>query len=200
LPPGSWTDCEQPGEVPDGAEVVLGLDGSFSQDCTALVVCSVSPRPHVGVVGLWRAPEADPEWRVPILQVEERVREACRRWKVRECVADPFRWQRSLEVLAGQGIPVAEFPQSAARMSPATTALREAVINVQVTHSGDVDLAEHFANARLRDDARGVRITKQSKHSGRRIDLAVAAVMAHSRASFYAHAAPRRRSRMVVLR
>jgi phage terminase large subunit-like protein len=200
VPPGSWEACAQPGEVPDGAEVVLGLDGSFSQDCTALVVCSISPRPHVGVVGLWQAPDADPEWRVPILDVEAAVVAACKRWKVREVCADPFRWQRSLEVLAAQSIPVAEFPQSQARMSPATTALREAVINVQVTHSGDAVLAEHVGNARLRDDARGVRITKASRHSRRRIDLGVAAVMAHARASFYAHAAPRRRSRMVVLR
>ena len=199
LPPGAWAACAEVGPVSDGADVVLALDGSFSQDCTALVVCTISPRPHVDVAGLWLAPEADPEWRVPILEVEAAVAAACKRWRVREVCADPFRWQRSLEVLAAQGLPVAEFPQSQQRMSPATTGLREAVINHQVTHSGNADLAAHVTNARLRDDARGVRITKPSKHSRRRIDLAVAAVMAHARATHYAHA-PARRSRRLVLR
>ncbi len=186
--------------MPDGSEVVLALDGSFSQDATAVALCTISPRPHVAVVGLWQAPDGDPDWRAPLLEVEQTIRDACLRWQVREVAADPFRWQRSLEVLSGQGLPVAEFPQSAARMSPATTAFREAVINRQITHSGDADLAEHVANARLRDDARGVRISKMSKFSRRRIDLAVAAVMAHSRAAHFAHAAPRRRSRGLVLR
>ena len=38
-----------------------------------------------------------------------------------------------------------------------------------------------------RTDSRGTRITKDSKHSTRRIDLAVAAVMAHARAAELAH-------------
>jgi phage terminase large subunit-like protein len=67
-------------------------------------------------------------------------------------------------------------------MTPATTGLYEAVVNGSVTHSGDQRLARHVANAVLRVDTRGSRLVKESKHSKRRIDLAVAAVMAHSRA------------------
>jgi phage terminase large subunit-like protein len=199
LPPGAWAACEDAHGIPDGADVVLALDGSFNQDTTALVVCTVSPRPHLAVAGLWSAPEGDGDWRVPVLAVEEAIREACRRWSVREVCADPFRWQRSLEVLAAERLPVVEFPQTAARMSPATTALREAVINRQVTHDGNADLAAHVANAVLRDDARGVRITKASKHSRRRIDLAVASVMAHSRATHYG-LRPKPRRKVVTFR
>ncbi len=95
-------------------------------------------------------------------------------------LADPFRWQRSLQVLADDGLPVMEFPQSPARMTPATTALYEAVANRTVTHSGDPRLARHVANATVRTDSRGTRISKDHKHSARRIDLAVCAIMAHS--------------------
>jgi phage terminase large subunit-like protein len=58
----------------------------------------------------------------------------------------------------------------------------EAVVEGTITHSGDRRLSKHVANAVLRTDSRGARIVKESKHSKRRIDLAVAAVMAHSRA------------------
>ena len=68
-------------------------------------------------------------------------------------------------------------------MTPATTGLFEAVVNGQVTHSGDPRLARHIGNCTLKEDARGTRLTKDRKHSTRRIDLAVATVMAHARAT-----------------
>lgn len=66
-------------------------------------------------------------------------------------------------------------------MTPATVGLYEAVVNRLVTHSGDPRLARHMAHAVVKVDARGTRLVK-SKAPGRRIDLAVAAVMAHDRA------------------
>jgi phage terminase large subunit-like protein len=49
-----------------------------------------------------------------------------------------------------------------------------------VTHPGDPRRARHIANATVRTDNRGTRIYKEHKHSIRRIDLAVCAIMAHS--------------------
>jgi hypothetical protein len=40
-------------------------------------------------------------------------------------------------------------------MTPATTALYEAVVNRQVTHDGDKRLARHVSNAVLKADSRG---------------------------------------------
>ncbi|MGZ4576893.1 MAG: terminase TerL endonuclease subunit, partial [Mycobacterium sp.] len=115
------------------------------------------------------------------VDVEAELREICRRFYVREIVADPFRWQRSLQILGEENLPVVEFPQSPARMTPATQRFFEAVMNRQLTHSGDARLARHIDAAVLKVDARGQRITKESKHSARRIDLAIAAVMAFDR-------------------
>jgi phage terminase large subunit-like protein len=182
LPDGAWGACAVPGrEIPDGADVVLALDGSFSQDCTALVAVSVDDVPHVVVVALWESTGED--YRVPVADVEEEVRRACRRWQVREIVCDPFRWTRTMQALEAEGLPVVEFPQSPARMTPATTRLYEAIVNNAVTHSGDGRLARHVGNCVLRVDSRGSRLAKEHKHSTRRIDLAVAAVMAHARAA-----------------
>ncbi len=98
-------------------------------------------------------------------------------------MCDPFRWARTLQELAEEGLPMIEYPQSPQRMTPATQRFYEAVVNRQLTHSGDPRLGRHMDAAVLKVDARGQRITKESKHSARRIDLAIAAVMAFDGAS-----------------
>jgi phage terminase large subunit-like protein len=183
LPPGAWPACADPTRsIPDGADVVLGFDGSFSGDCTALVAVTVEERPHVELVALWEPAGGQ----VPVVDVEAAIRAACRRWRVLEVAADPFRWARSLQLLDGEGLPVGEYPQSPARMQPATARFYEAVVNGGLTHSGDPRLARHVGNAVLREDARGARLAKERRDSPRRIDAAVAAVMAHDRAAVLA--------------
>jgi phage terminase large subunit-like protein len=178
LPEGTWAACEDPRPIPPTTDVVLGVDGSFSGDATAVVAVTVGELPHVAVVECWEAPEGAPDWRVPILEVEQAIRDACRRYQVRAIVFDPFRWARTMQILEGEGLPVLEYPQSPGRMVPATTRFYEAVVNQALTHSGDPRLARHVANCVIRTDPRGVRLAKEHKHSKRRIDLAVAAVMA----------------------
>lgn len=51
-----------------------------------------------------------------------------------------------------------------------------------MTHSGDPVLTRHVSNAVLKSDARGVRIHKETKSSPRKIDAAVASIMALERA------------------
>lgn len=183
LPSGAWDACAKPGPIPDGAEVILGFDGSFAHDSTALVAVSVPGEgelPHVDVVECWeRPPGAGQEWRVPILEVEDTIRRACRRWQVRWIACDPFRWARTYQILEDEGLPVLEFPQSPQRMVPATQRFYEAVVNQQLTHSGDPRLARHIENCTVYTDSRGSRLRKDARNSPRKIDLAVAAVMAH---------------------
>jgi phage terminase large subunit-like protein len=178
----AWASCSEVNiTIPDGSEVVLAFDGSYNGDTTALVVVAIGEVPHVDVVECWERPDDAPAgWTVPILPVEDAIRAACQRWQVRSIVADPYRWARSLELLLDEGLPVEEFPQTSSRMSPATTRFYEATMNRTITHSGDSRLARHIGNAVVREDSRGVRLSKVHKHSTRRIDLAVAAVMGHS--------------------
>ncbi len=184
LPAGAWDACHLDRDIPNGADVVLAFDGSFSNDSTALVAVADGPIPHLDVVACWERPVASGnEWRVPIAQVEDAIREACRRWQVREIVCDPFRWARTYQVLEDEGLPVVEFPQSPARMVPATQRFYEAVINRGLTHAGDPRLARHLSNCVLKVDQRGSRLAKDARNSPRKIDLAVAAVMALDRAS-----------------
>ncbi|MFF1597683.1 terminase large subunit domain-containing protein [Streptomyces mirabilis] len=196
LPAGAWDECATPElAIADGAEVILGFDGSFNNDSTALVVVTCpqgeDEKPYVDVVAAWEKPtDAGNEWAVPIFDVEDEIRKACRRWQVREIVCDPFRWARTYQVLEDEGLPVVEFPQSPARMIPATQRFYEAVLNKTVEHSGDARLARHLSNCVLRTDSRGSRLSKDAKHSPRKIDLAVSAVMALERACQEPEVAP----------
>jgi phage terminase large subunit-like protein len=186
LPHGVWASLATDVPVPDGAEVVVALDGSFNGDATALVVASVGSTPHFDVVDVWEAPAGDDAYRVPVVDVEDAIRSACRRWQVVEVVADPFRWTRTLQVLEAEGLPVVEFPWSPARVTAATADFYRACTDGEVTHSGDRRLARHVENAVVVEDARGARLAKERRHSARRIDCAAAALMAHSRATWRA--------------
>jgi phage terminase large subunit-like protein len=157
----------------------LAFDGSFNGDTSVITMATVDQRPHIDLVELW---EPSQMRQVPVVDVEQAIRQACRRWRVLEIAADPFRWARSLRSWTARGCR-SWVPAVPGRMTPATARFYEAVVNGQLTHSGDSRLARHVGNAVLREDARGARLAKERKDSPRRIDAAVAAVMAHDRAA-----------------
>lgn len=188
MPMDAWDDCvREEYKIPKGDQVVLGFDGSFDEDATAVVAVSIGDDPHVQVVRVWERPEGDRAWRVPIEDVEEEMRLACKFWYVRELTADPYRWERSLQILQGERVAreVTEFPQRPARMIPATTRFFEAVVNKTLTQDGNPILRRHVSNAVLKVTSQGGHLTKDAKTSPRKIDSAVAAVMAYDRAASY---------------
>jgi len=187
LPAGVWDGLSTGQGIPDRAEVVVALDGSFSDDTTALLAATVSTEPHFAPIRVWQRPPGDESYRVPVAEVEQEIREACRRWQVVEIVADPFRWTRTMQALEAEKLPVVEFPHSPSRLTAATGDLYSAAVNGKLTHSGDRQLAEHVAAAVITEDARGIRLSKASRsRAARKIDLAACLVMAHSRATWRA--------------
>lgn len=187
-----------PEGIPARSRVVLAVDGSYSGDTTAIVAVSVSPTPRAQVVRVWNpADEADENFRVPIAEVEAEVRAACKRWKVEEIAFDPYRFARTMQALAAERLPVIEFPQSAARMTPATVGAWEAINNRAVEIADDEILRQHLLNCRVTEDRRGTRVRKTNKDSADKIDAAVCFIMALSRATYLTNK-PARRGRMLV--
>jgi len=196
LPPGVWESLSTGEPVPDGMDVVIALDGSFSDDTTALLVATVSTEPHVDKLRVWERPPGDDAWRVPVAEVEDEIRASCRKWNVLEIVADPFRWTRTLQVLESERLPILEFPHSPSRLTAATGDLYSAANNGKLTHSGDSTLAAHIGAAVIVEDARGIRLAKTSRsRKARKIDLAACLVMAHSRATWRATRNTRKKAR-----
>jgi phage terminase large subunit-like protein len=161
---------------------VLFVDGSWNGDSTGIVGCTTDR--HLFVVGSWEAPPNDMHWRVPIAEVEETIRVEAKRLGARCVVFDPYRWQRTMQVLEDEGLPIVEFPtNSVARMAPAWKRFYDAVLDEALTHDGDPRLARHIENMRLKIDAQGVRPVKEHKSSSRHIDLGICAVGAFSQAA-----------------
>lgn len=186
LPAGVWDGLSTGEPVPDGAEVVISLDGSFSDDTTALLIATVSTEPHFDTLAVWEN-DGTEGYRVPIADVEQKIRDACRTWKVVEIIYDPFRFTRTGQALEAEGLPIVEFPHSPSRLTAATTDLYSAAVNGKLTHSGDPKLAAHIGAAVIVEDSRGMRLSKASRsRTARKIDLAACLVMAHSRATWRA--------------
>ena len=102
---------------------------------------------------------------------------------MQESLYDPPGWAREADAWADTfGDVVVSYPTSTrSRMAAACSRFYSAV-GRQLAHDGDARLARHLANAVLRETAQGAYITKDGPNSPRKIDAAIAAVVAHDSA------------------
>ena len=168
-----------------GEDCIIGFDGSFSGDTTAIVGWFLGgDKPHVRVLGVWELPEVDPDpmWHVNVAEVEQTIIDSCRNMGVNvlEVVFDPSRWQRTMMILEEEGLPIISYPNTAERMVPATQRFYEAVVNQSFTHDGDEVLNRHIANCVTKTSSRGIMVAKSTNK--KKIDTAVAAIFSYDRA------------------
>ena len=196
LPAGVWDSLNTGEQIPDGTEVVVALDGTFSDDTTALLLATVSAR-----TALRRARRLGATDRGRVLSRAGRRGRAGdpRRLPTlagRRDHRGPVPLDPHGQALEAERLPVVEFPHSPSRLTAATTDLYCAAINGRMTHSGDPRLAAHVAAAVISEDARGMRLAKASRsRNARKIDLAACLVMAHSRATWRATRRTRKKTR-----
>lgn len=184
LPSGAWESCLELVDLTEETEICLGFDGSFSNDSTVVVAATTGEKPHVFLIKAWEKPPHIKDWRVDIYDVENTIRDACKRFKVREVVCDPFLWSRTIQTLGDEGLPMVEYSSgSPARMVPACKKFYDMVTQNRLTQDGNQILARHLYNAVLKIDQKGPRITKEHRSSPRKIDAAVAAIIAVDRAT-----------------
>ena len=182
LPQGKFESLASDRRFEKGERIVLGYDGAWIGDSTALVGCSVDEPRHLELIALWEKPDDQHAqgWRTPIHEVKQAIYDAFDKYSVVLMAADPFRFEESLQNLSEEGYPILEFPtNSVQRMTQATQALYDAITDETITHSGQAAMNRHFSNAILREDARGARITKDRRGSTKKIDIAVAAMIAY---------------------
>jgi len=185
LPNNAWESRLVKKEIDKDVPVILGFDGSFSGDASVIVGVTIEEVPHVFLVEAWeKQPEDTDDWRVDSLEVENSIIEACSRMNVKEIACDPFRWQRTMQVLQDAGLPIVEWPStSASRMIPACSKFYDAVVSEKLTNDGNPLLTRHISNAVVKVDRLGPRIVKEHRGSPRKIDGAVASIIAFDRAT-----------------
>ena len=175
-----------------GTKVCLGFDGSASGDSTALVGCTLDG--HLFVVAAWEAPADDQRWRVPRGEVSAMIDSAFEQWDVIELAADPWGWRSELEEWEARHKNVVQWNTAhAQRMAPATDRMYSAIMDETLTFDGDPRLVEHVNNCVPKATALGDLVHKDKRNSTRKIDLAVAAIVAFDRAAWHVANPPKRR-------
>jgi phage terminase large subunit-like protein len=189
LPSGLWETLETKRELDPDAEYILGFDGSFNNDCTVIVGCQIprdeDEKPYLFLVKAWeKQPQDTDDWRVDTLDVESTIMNFIQNHpKTLEVACDPFRWQRTMAVLQDTGINIVEWPTtSVRRMVPACQKFYTQVTENRLEHDGDPFMTRHLSNAAVKTDNYGPRIVKEHRSSSKKIDAAVAAIIALDRA------------------
>jgi phage terminase large subunit-like protein len=111
-----------------------------------------------------------------VLECAEQVRELAETFSIAEVAFDPWRFEAPGLELAERGIPVVAFPQSHARMGPASERLHAAIVDGRLCHLDSTDLNAHVRAAIARDTPRGWRIDTMKSRDN--IDACVALAMA----------------------
>ncbi|MFD7101923.1 terminase [Streptomyces celluloflavus] len=193
-----WAGCAAPEEVvADGDPIVLGFDGSRRRnrgvtDATALVGCRVSDG-HLVEIRVWEQPDgpAGDGWEVPVAEVLAEVETTFRRRNIVGMYADPAKWEShvasweakygpQLQVKSSHTHPIEWWMTGgrALQIVRATRALHDAVTDRELTHDGSSALTRHMLNARRAESRAGIQIRKEHPDSPRKIDAAVASILA----------------------
>lgn len=194
LPFGVWDKRAVHRELVPGERVVLGFDGSASGDSTALIACTLDG--FITPINVWHNPK-ELGWRVPRGEVTAAVDTAFATFDVVELAADPWGWRSELEDWSkrhGERKVVEYNTGFRNRMGPATDRLYAAVMDGSMSHDGDKTLSLHVAQTVAVQTAIGAIVSKDKRNSPRKIDAAVAAIVAWDRAAWHT----RKPSRKVV--
>jgi phage terminase large subunit-like protein len=192
IAPREWSGCEaQSDRLAEGDLVTLGFDGSVRDDATALVACRVSDG-LLELLGCWEKPEgpAGEHWQVDREAVDAAVWRAFDTFDVCGMYADPAQWQDYLDrwtnefgdqarVKATQQRPFEFWCNRVTIVVHALERFFDAVLAHELKHSGNPTLTRHVLNARRRDGRVGITIAKEHPGSPRKIDAAMAAVLAY---------------------
>lgn len=191
---GAWLDLREwkarlSGREVDGP-VVLGFDGSYKRDSTALIGCTLDG--HLFVVKVWERPVgADEHWRIPRREVNAVVERAMEDYEVVELACDPPGWNPEIDAWedAYGDVVVRYETNQPKRMAPAVNRFETAVSEQALTHDGNATLTKHIANCLVEDRPSG-KVLSKPQGGKKKIDAGVAAVVAYDRASWHATQKP----------
>jgi hypothetical protein len=184
LDPALWDERLVTDAPPrDGDAITIGFDGSLRDDSTALIACRVEDG-FLWTLGVWEAPQGDAArfWEVPVVEVDACLAEAFKRYNVQRLYCDPAYWQDIVGRWAGEfgeKVVVEWWTNRERAMVAALERFSTAVVTAQLSHGGDEVLSRHVGNAKRKQTRSGVVIRKEREGSPRKIDAAMAAVLAY---------------------
>ena len=196
-----WDAITEPADLPDGAEVWMGVDLSKSLDMSAVVLARPVAGGVVHLMGRYWYPEEHAREREITYQmpfrrwamegrlrlspgreidwgaIVEEIRELSRRYRIRQVAVDPWMAAYFIETLKAAGLPVVEHPQSIGVMGPAAQDWQNLWVGRKLRHGDDPILRTACANAAVKTDEAG-NVRPSKAHSRGLIDPLIAAMMA----------------------
>jgi phage terminase large subunit-like protein len=174
-----WDALQDPWDFVAAAPTWIGVDVGLKRDSTAVVAVQ---RDESGLLRaqsrFWLPTKDEP---VDVTDVMEHLRELDRAYDVQAVSFDPRFFDVPAKMLADEGLPMVEVPQSVERMTVACGGLLEVIRRAEIRHDGDPTLTTHVLNAVPRMNERG--FTLQKSKSRGRIDGCIALALAVERAS-----------------
>lgn len=168
LPAGAWQACANgKAEIAEGSRIWVGIDVGGARADTA--VLWIDEGFHIDC-RIWSGDDA-------IMDATAFLPALAQRYRIVEISFDPWRAAMLAKIAEQHGIKTTAFPQSDARMIPASAALHQAIVEGKIKHPDDPKLNEHVAAAVARHGRRGWRIDQAER--GANIDGLIALVMAH---------------------
>lgn len=188
IAPIEWDACAKPGRVVEPGELItLGFDGSKSKDTTALIGCCISDS-HLFTIEIWNPLVLKRE--VPTTEVDAAVVKAFADYDVVGFYGDVKEWESYIDKWErdfGEGLcahaterhPIRfDMRGSQLQVTKNAEAFLTAVVERDLSHSGEVRLGQQIKNARSVANNYGVNFDKESPNSTRSVDAADAAVLA----------------------
>ncbi len=184
IAPDAWAAQAVERTIPLGAKIVIGFDGSAKRDSTALVAATTDG--FVCPIRVWEKPEGAADWQVPRDEVSDVLDRMISGYQVLEVACDPFGWASEIQEWERKyGEIIVTFPTSTReRMAVACDRFRADTLAGTLTHDGDPVLTRHVGHAVAKVTPFGTVVTKSHPDSPRKIDVAIAAVIAHERAQW----------------
>lgn len=199
LPYGAWDACSAPElDLDPSLPLRVAIDVGLRHDSAAVVCAQKLGERTVVRARVWENPYPQGHslrdgWKLNIFELETYLRELHATYRIPACeidgavkpgpeyVYDPAFFERSAQLLEGDGLAMVEFPQTDSRMIPASQRFYQLIAEGNLAHNGDPVLKTHVENAIADQKPRGWRLSKP-RGSRLHIDAAIACAMASYRA------------------
>ena len=187
LKPGCWGDKR---DLRPGDHIVLGFDGSKTDDATALVAIRIEDKLIVPLA-IWQNPDPALEWHVPEAQVDSEVHLAFQTYKVLAFFADVAYWDSYVDAWAEQyreqllvrasARSTVGFDMRANKqiIAQTTEAFVGSIVDGRLQQNGDKLMRVHVLNTKRRTNSFGLYFGKESETSFRKIDAFAAGFLAY---------------------
>lgn len=182
MDPQKWKEAESKRVRPLNRSdaITLGFDGGIRDDSTAIVACRIEDS-VIFPIKIWERPEGNKSWEVDFVSVDLFVREYLESYNVVRMNCDPAYWQ---DIVGRWSIDYEDivwewWTNRKKAMAEANERFHTAVVTGNVIHPGDETLTRHVLNAHVDETPWGDLLRKDIKGGSRKIDAAVAAVLAY---------------------